>query len=319
MSTVATTPNPVPPGVDEGSRPSGSDADRILPDGLSMGAPTLRVGDLPAMSGYYSGAFAMEPLAERDTPAGPVRVLGRRGVPLVRLVATPDLPRPGRHEAGLFHTAFVLDSPADLAATVHRAARYPGTRFTGAADHLVSEAFYFTDPEGNGVELYTDRDRSLWHYQAGQVVVGTERLDPADYLRRHLGDAGTDPGAVGHVHLQVGDIDTARGFYVDALGFAVTGDRYPGALFAAVGGYHHHLAVNTWNSRGAGPRAAALGLGEVAVTVPARTDLEALVHRLRERGLPFRDDGRTLRVQDPWGTRITVATPEGGVAEMLEH
>ena len=154
----------------------------------------------------------------------------------------------------------------------------------------------------------------------------TIRLDPDKYLSEHLtetavGDTANLAGGVGHVHLQVGELDRARDFYVGALGFEVTQSRYPGALFASAGGYHHHVAMNVWNSRGAGPRAAALGLGNVAVTVPAREDLDLLAGRLRARGLQFSDDGRTVAVRDPWNTQVTVSLPGTTTADLLlpEH
>jgi len=296
--------------------------DRRLHADAAMGAVTLRVADLEAMSGYYAHAFAMEPLAETARGGDVHRVLGRGETPLVRLVHTPDLPTAGPREAGLFHTAFLFDDAAGLAATVYRAAQHPGSRFAGSADHLVSEAFYFTDPEGNGVELYTDRDRSEWVREAGQIQMDTLPLDPNEYLRRHLTQEALDAGparsgSVGHVHLQVGDIPTARAFYVDALGFEATQSTYPGAIFAAAGGYHHHIAMNTWNSRGAGPRAAALGLGDVAVTVPGRDDLDALAARLRAHGVAYDADGRSVRAVDPWGTQVTVTLPDTSTDELL--
>ena len=115
------------------------------------------------------------------------------------------------------------------------------------------------------------------------------------------------PGIVGHVHLQVGDLDRARDFYVGALGFETTHTAMRGAIFASAGGYHHHVAMNTWNSLGAGPRATSLGLGDLAITVPGREDLDALIARLRGRGLQYADDGQSVIVADPWGTRVTVA------------
>ena len=132
----------------------------------------------------------------------------------------------------------------------------------------MSEAFYFTDPEGNGIELYTDRPRTQWGYVNGEIQMATRYLDPNAYLQRHLTQEVLDAapgqaGRVGHVHLQVGDVATARAFYVDALGFEPTATSYPGALFASAGGYHHHIAMNVWHSAGAGPRAASLGLGDV--------------------------------------------------------
>jgi catechol 2,3-dioxygenase len=296
--------------------------ERILSADTSMGAVTLRVGDLEGMSSYYSTAFAMEPIEERSRGREVHRVLGRGATPLVRLIHTPDLPGVDRRQAGLFHTAFLFDGPASLSATVFRAAQDTRGQFVGSSDHLVSEAFYFTDPEGNGVELYTDRPRDQWKHSGSEIVMTTEYLDPNGYLQQHLTqdelDAGpTRAGAVGHVHLQVGDLDAARAFYVDALGFETTQSGYPGALFASAGGYHHHIAMNIWNSRGSGPRAASLGLGDVSVTVPAVADLDALTARLRARSIPFDSDGRSVSVIDPWLTTVTVALPDLTTEELI--
>ena len=298
--------------------------DQILNPDTGMDAVTLRVGDLETMSSYYAGALALEPLEERSRGREVHRVLGRGRTPFVRLVATPDLPAVDPRQAGLFHTAFLFDDAPALAATVYRAAQDPRSRFTGSSDHLVSEAFYFTDPEGNGIELYVDRARDQWRYAAGELQMSTLYLDPNAYLREHLtedalsGVADAD-GRVGHVHLQVGDIAAARAFYVDALGFETTVASYPGALFASAGGYHHHVAMNTWNSGGAGPRAAGLGLGDVAITVPSREDLDALASRLVERRQPFADSGRDIVVADPWGTQVTVGLPDLGVDDLLDR
>jgi catechol 2,3-dioxygenase len=299
-------------------------SDRLLHPETAMDAVTLRVGDLELMTSYYAQAFAFEPLAERSRRTEVHRVLGRGSTPMLRLVHTPGLPDVDPRQAGLFHTAFLFDEPSSLAATVYRAAQQPTSRFVGSSDHLVSEAFYFTDPEGNGVELYTDRPREQWQYASGQLLMDSLRLDPNAYLRAHLTqealDAGpTLAGRVGHVHLQVGDVETARAFYVDALGFETTVDGYPGALFASAGGYHHHVAMNVWNSRGAGPRAAGLGLGDVALTVPARSDLDALVARLRANQIAFSDDGRSVRVEDPWGTQVTVSLPDARIEDLLDR
>ena len=296
--------------------------DRVLSADLAMDAVTLRVGDLELMSGYYEQALALVPIAERTDRTEVHRVLGRGDVPMVRLVHTPDLPAASPREAGLFHTAFLFDDAASLAATVYRTAQDQRSRFAGSADHLVSEAFYFTDPEGNGIELYVDRPRDTWQVADGQIRMDTLALDPNRYLAEHLDEqvlaqVERQSGGVGHVHLQVGDVARAREFYVDALGFAATASAHPGALFASAGGYHHHVAMNTWNSRGAGPRAAALGLGDVAITLPTRGDLDAVAARLAGRGIAFADTGAAIEVADPWGTSVTLALPGAGAEEML--
>ncbi|QTE31532.1 VOC family protein [Pengzhenrongella sicca] len=281
-----------------------------------MDAVTLYVGDLDAMTAYYRDVLLLEVLdvaapaeAVLAVQASATVVLGRSWTPLVILRHTPGLPTPRRGEAGLFHTAILFPTEADLAVTVASiAARAPGT-FAGSADHVVSKAFYFTDPEGNGIELYWDRSRADWTWVDGAVTMGSLALDPNAFLREHLTDTALEePGdaVVGHVHLSVGDVPSARAFYVDALGFEVTA-QWHGALFVAAGGYHHHLAMNTWNSAGAGPRASSLGLGEVAIVVPTADDVAALTGRLAHHRVAVRDDGAAVSFEDPWRNQIRVS------------
>ncbi len=190
-------------------------SDPTLPPDLSMDAVTLRVGDLEVMTAYYSDSLGLSPLEERSSRREVSRVLGRGGIPLVKLVHTPDLPGVDPRAAGLFHTAFLFEPPEALAAAVYRTARTVGARFAGSSDHLVSEAFYFADPEGNGIELYVDRPREQWRRQNGELQMDTLFLDPNAFLQEHLNEGSvrtleTDPASVGHVHLQVGNIDQAR-------------------------------------------------------------------------------------------------------------
>ncbi|MFE6996813.1 VOC family protein [Microbacterium sp. NPDC057659] len=271
-----------------------------------MGAVTLLVGDLEGMTRYYRDVVTLHVLsAEGDTVT-----LGRAGVPIVVLRHEPGLRHAASGSAGLYHTAILFESQAALAAALYSVARHaPGT-FTGSADHLVSQAFYFTDPEGNGVELYWDRARSEWSWTHGQVEMATLYLDPNAYLGEHLteavidGSTAQDAASVGHVHLSVGDVATARSFYVDALGFDATASLGTSALFVSAGGYHHHMAMNVWESRGAGPRMPALGLGRVDLTLPDADALEALTERLRDHGFAVRDDGRTVSFDDPWSNLL---------------
>jgi len=275
-----------------------------LAAGTSMGPVTLRVGALDAMIAYYRDAVTLELIAHD----GPVAVLGRAAEPLIVLEHSPELRSAGPRQAGLFHTAILFDSQAALATAVDSVARHaPGT-FTGSADHLVSQAFYFSDPEGNGVELYWDRDRSQWSWVHGQVEMDTLYLDPRAFLAEHLEDSAVVGGAgIGHVHLSVGDIATAKEFYTRQLGFEITFELGDSALFVSAGGYHHHMAMNTWRSAGAGRRRLALGLGRVEIEVPAADDVGALAERLAHYGIETRDDGHALSFDDPWANLIRVA------------
>ncbi len=282
--------------------------DRLAAD-TAMGAVTLFVGDLDAMTRYYRDVVTLQVLAaEGDTVT-----LGRAGRPIVVLTHDPALRRAASGSAGLFHTAILFETQAALAAALYSVARHaPGT-FTGSADHLVSQAFYFTDPEGNGIELYWDRARTEWSWVHGQVEMATLHLDPNEFLRAHLteeaasGATGADAASIGHVHLSVGDVATARAFYVDALGFDETAGLGNQAVFVSAGGYHHHMAMNVWNSRGAGPRMPALGLARVDLTLPDADAIGELGERLRDHGFDVRDDGRALSFNDPWHNLLVAA------------
>ena len=292
----------------------------LLAADTGMGAVTLRVGDLDGMIRYYRDGVTLE-LLSHD---GPVAVLGRGTTPLLILEHAPELKHASPSSAGLFHTAVLFDSAETLATAVYSVAtKYPN-QFTGSSDHFVSEAFYFNDPEGNGVELYFDRDRSKWSWAHGQVEMSTIFLDPNTYLREHLTEAGMNAATtgtgvgdaiIGHVHLSVGDVDTAREFYVDRLGFEVTTMYGTQALFVSAGGYHHHMAMNTWNSAGAGRRGLALGLGKVEIVVPTADDLGELGERMSHYDVATRDDGRTLAIDDPWENLVEVRAAAVPVVE----
>lgn len=275
-----------------------------IADDTAMGPVTLHVRDLDGMTAYYRDVLTLE----QQLADGDCVTLGRAGRPLVVLRHGPHLAASSPNQAGLFHTAILFESPAALAAALVSVARHGAHTYTGSADHLVSMAFYLTDPEGNGVELYVDRPREQWEWRAGQVQMATLPLDPNGFVQRYLDPTTVErpqvhDAVVGHVHLQVGDIPTAKAFYVDVVGFRPTFEM-PSALFVSAGGYHHHLAVNTWRSAGAARRAVTLGLGEVTVDLPSHDDLGLLRERLARAGLQVRDDGATVSFEDPWANVV---------------
>ena len=272
-----------------------------------MGPVTLRVADLDAMTAYYRDGVGLRVIDE----AGPSVTLGRGTTAVVILEHSPELKHASPRDAGLFHTAILFETEEALAAAVYSVAQHYPNNFTGSSDHLVSKAFYFNDVENNGVELYWDRERTEWSWVHGSIEMGTLYLDPNAFLQQNLTDAAVaDPviggASVGHVHLQVGDIEGAREFYVNRLGFEPTIELPGQALFVSAGGYHHHMAMNTWNSRGAGPRQLALGLGQVDIEVPSIDDVGALSERMRHYGVEARDDGQTVAFDDPWANLIKV-------------
>lgn len=227
---------------------------------------TLVVRDADDVARFYADLLG---LARRPDDRGGIALsAGEDGPTLLRLVARPDLPPASSRSPGLFHIAFLLPSRADLAAwTAH--AQALGADLEGASDHLVSEAIYLSDPEGNGIEVYVDRPRESWPRDGEGVAMATLPLDGPG-LMAELPRAAPPwrfpaAGLIGHVHLKVGDLAQAEAFYRDRLGMQAMA-RYPGAVFMSWGGYHHHIALNVWRSRGAPPRPPeAMGLGEVVI------------------------------------------------------
>ncbi len=275
--------------------------------GTRMGPVRLTVSDLDRVRSFYRNAIGLAELGAEDGVAR----LGSDGEALVELVGEPDAsPRP-RGTTGLFHLAILVPSRADLARALQRVAE-AGWRLSGASDHLVSEALYLSDPEGNGIELYRDRPREEWPVRDGILQMDTLPLDldgVLSELRREDAAAPMPPGTrIGHVHLNVGDLAAAESFYSGGLGFDVTVRGYPGALFVSAGGYHHHLGLNTWAGEGAPPPPeGSRGLRRFEIVLRGAEQLAIEEGRLREAGFePRREDDRVL-VSDPSGNPVALS------------
>ncbi|WP_431729499.1 VOC family protein [Verrucosispora sp. TAA-831] len=290
-----------------GAAEPGTPPQSALGAGTRMGPVELLTADLDGLRRFYTEGVGLTTVGQHERET----VLGRDGVPLLRLVVA-DRPADDPRQAGLYHSAFLFPDATALAQALVRTATVAPASFQGASDHRVSQAFYFADPDGNGVELYVDRPREQWRWQDDGVVMGSEALDPNAFIAAHLGAGAPGPGAdgvtMGHVHLRGGDLDRAEEFYADALGFAVT-RRGDGAVFLAADGYHHHLAINTWSSAGAGTRPESLGLGSVTVHVADTGELDALQRRLTDAGIDHERADGVVTLRDPWGNQVIVSLP----------
>jgi catechol 2,3-dioxygenase len=281
--------------------------------GTSMGAVRLTVADLDGLRDFYRDAIG---LTELENTNGVVRMGTAEPTdpPVIDLVGDPDAPVRPRGTSGLFHLAILVPERPDLARALQRVAE-AGWRLSGASDHLVSEALYLSDPEGNGIELYRDRPRDEWPIRDGVIQMDTLPLDldgVVGELRREDAGAAMPPGTrIGHVHLNVGDLTAAEAFYSGALGFDVTVRGYPGALFVSAGGYHHHLGLNTWAGEDAPPPPqGSRGLREFEIVLPDESGLEKLEYRMSEQGIEFERGAEgsenLLRLADPAGNRLTL-------------
>ncbi len=273
----------------------------------TIGMVSLTVADLSRSAEFYERTLGLRRLVGDD---GRAHLGTQDGQLLIELVADASAEPRNPRSAGLFHLALLMPDRIELARALGRLAR---TRWPldGASDHLVSEALYLSDPEGNGIEIYRDRPRREWPQEDGTLAMATLPLDIQDVVAE-LGDAprieevapaGT---RMGHVHLQVADLQPAEEFYCGVLGFEVTVRGYPGALFVSAGGYHHHIGLNTWHSAGASVAApGALGLRSFEAVLPTSEALDEVLSRVREAGLDGEPQtgGGTL-VRDPSGNGV---------------
>lgn len=299
--------------------PQTSVTEQIAPD-TTVGTVALTVSDLDRSRAFYERSLGMRATA-RSERVVELRPASDAGPPLLELTGEPAAVPPPRRATGLFHFAVLVPSRAHLALALARLAqsRWP---LDGASDHMVSEALYLSDPDGNGIEIYRDRPRSEWPRQSDMVRMATLPLDldgllrelPPDALRSPSGDASNDAATgstlpadtrIGHVHLKVADLASAERFYGDVLGLEVMQRSYPGALFLAAGGYHHHVGLNTWQSlNGSPPPPDALGLRAFELRLPDDASLQALLRRIESAGLATEQARDGVLARDPSGNGV---------------
>ena len=279
----------------------------------SIGTVRLTVSDLARSQDFYERAIGLA-ATEQDDGTVSLGVPGEP--PVVELHGDASATPLQRRATGLYHLAILLPTRRDLAVALLRLAqaRWP---LDGASDHLVSEALYLSDPDGNGIEIYRDRPRDQWPGSDGRLEMATLPLDLDDVLNElSPGDRGEPrvPAGttIGHVHLQVADLREAEAFYHGVLGFDVMVRLYPQALFISAGGYHHHIGMNTWHSAGAAePVPGSVGLRSYEVLLPSQDELTRVLSRVHEAGLATEEtqDGGAL-LRDPSGNRVLLRTAQ---------
>ncbi len=253
---------------------------------LQFSSIELRVGDLARSVEFYTRQLGFVVVNSSATRASLAVAPG--GPSLLTLTGDTSAPPAAHGSAGLFHAALLLPSRAALGAWLQHAA-HAGVEFQGFSDHGVSEAIYFADPEGNGLEFYADRPRAAWPFTAsGELAMTTQQLD----LRSLMAEA-SPPSAMplagakwGHLHLRVTNLARSDAFYREKLGMVVTQGSFPGARFLAADGYHHHLGLNSWGNPRTPHAPASRGIIEATFTRTGTTTPQSVTD----------PDGMALRV-----------------------
>ena len=277
-----------------------------------IGAIHLGVADLARSLSFYCDGLGLKLLSREDETAwlsagGKSQLLG--------LTVLPNAKSKPARAAGLYHFAILVPTRYELARTMHHLLEIKYF-IQGASDHSVSEAIYLSDPDGNGIEIYADRTNAEWHYERGQLQMGTEALN-LDLLLAELGDGkilwnGFHPKTqIGHIHLYVSNLEIARKFYHEVLGFDLMMKYGEGALFLSAGGYHHHIGLNTW----AGTNISlapddAVGLKYFTIILPRREELRKLVNRLKKYQQSFEQERDRIFLRDPFNNGIVLRLAE---------
>lgn len=277
----------------------------------TIGLVHLAVADLERSLTFYQQNLGFQ-LHRRENSQV---FLGAGGADLLALGEEPGA-RPSRGTTGLYHFAILVPSRQHLAQSLARLAETE-TAVQGFADHLVSEAIYLADPDGNGIEIYRDRPRADWPYRQGQIHMASEPLDVDGLLAEaaEKGETwrGLDPATtIGHIHLHVADLHQAETFYTEVLGFELVLRYGPSAAFVSAGGYHHHIGLNTWAGEGAPPPPpGSAGLRWYTILLPNHDELERLLQQIRRAGHEVSERAEGFYMVDPSENGLMLAFEVG--------
>lgn len=269
-------------------------------------AVQLNVTNIKRSVEFYQEIIGLQVLTEHDRK---IALTADGKTTILTLVEPENVEPKASRTAGLYHFALLLPARKDLAQFLQHLLSC-GIRF-GAADHLVSEAIYLDDPDGNGIEVYCDRPASSWTWRDGEVVMTTDPLLAEELMAEtdEMWNVIPTSTVLGHVHLHVADLVSSQQFY-ERLGFSVV-SRYPGALFMSAGGYHHHLGLNVWN--GVGARAAkrnSVGLHFFDIMYGDTLKRNEVLERLTQEGLTVQKEQDHYMLSDPAGNMVRLFVQE---------
>ena len=278
-----------------------------LPSAAHIGVVSLNVRNLDRSIRFYTQQLGF---VLHGNEKGRAR-LGAGEKDFLELIEMPDAVPSGR-TTGLYHFAVLVPSRYHLARAIRRIIQTE-TQVQGVADHLVSEAIYLPDPDGNGIEVYRDRPSSDWpRQQDGTIKMTNAPLDVQGILSELDGheEAGYElhsDTVIGHMHLHVSRLQEDEAFYREVIGFDLVMRFGPSASFLSAGGYHHHLGINTWAGEGIPPQPAdSVGLRHYEIVVPQASSLDALSDRLAAADREFSRDGLQIKTFDLSGNGIQV-------------
>lgn len=269
-----------------------------------VGQVDLKVESIERSLEFYQNIIGFQVL-EQTADSALLTADGK--TPLLSIEVPKNVVKKEPRTTGLYHFALLLPARSDLAKVIQHFIdlQYP---IQGASDHLVSEALYLADPDGNGIEIYSDRPSATWKWNNDEVVMTTEALD----IESILAEGNVEPWnglpngtLMGHIHLHVAEFEKIEEFYCKGLGFDIVTRYGRQALFISTGGYHHHIGLNTWNGVGAStPSGNSVGLKWFTLHFPNAEARKSVIERLQRLGVEVTEDDGTYLTKDPSGNGI---------------
>lgn len=279
----------------------------------TLGYVHLTVPDLKQSLAFYQNVlgFRVHRIEKNVAHLGAGSAASAAGNDLLVLTENPDAKTPARRATGLYHFAILVPSRLELARALRSFIQHDIE--LGFGDHIVSEAIYFNDPDGNGIEVYRDRPRTEWYDRNGDFMMGTLPVDVHGVMSELENETGVWQGlhrdtVLGHMHLKISNVSRDAAFYRDVLGFDEMANM-GSAAFLSAGGYHHHLGMNVWESAGAAaPPADAVGLRYFTVNLPNADEMSRVTNRLLQAGAPLQETDAGLLVRDPSKNAVVLTT-----------
>ena len=268
---------------------------KLLPAATRIGSVRLAISNLSRSLQFYAGVLGLHVASITDSVASLTAQDSHEVlIELEEIEGVKPIERGSR--LGLYHFALLLPTRSALASIVEhlQSWRIP----FGSSDHLVSEALYLADPDGTQIEIYADRLRAEWSYRNGEVELAAKPLRFRELLAvTHRAWSGMPTGTVvGHVHFYVDDLELARRFYCEGLGFDIVHASYPGVLFISAGGYHHHVGLNTWATKATPVKQTDARLLSWELVLESDSQVDAVSKRLRHTD--------SAGLVDPWGSQV---------------
>jgi catechol 2,3-dioxygenase len=264
---------------------------------ISIKQIVLKVSNLQRSSDFYQHIlkFGVKKVSQKEA-----HVFVDSSQSLIILKEITDV-QPIKKTTGLYHIAILLPNRIFLGQLLHH---FKQIQFMidGASDHLVSEAIYLHDPDGNGIEIYVDKKRSSWVYQGQMVMMDTLPLPINDLLglsAYHPSFQLPTDTAIGHIHLHVHQINASKLYYIDTLGFDLMFE-FSSAVFVSYDAYHHHIGFNVWNGINApAPSTNSVGLEYVTFDVHQNDVYEQMKQNITKKGYYMEDHDSYFITKDP--------------------